>query len=108
MTLVVPWHSQIKAILILVVSSQNELLQPAVDGTLNVLRAAKDCGVGRVVLVSSQTAMVPNPDWPADKVIDDDSWADVEILKKLEVHHVNACRIQFRYSTSFEVKHLCS
>ena len=33
--------------------------------------------------------MVPNPDWPADKVIDDDSWADVEILKKLEVHHVN-------------------
>jgi nucleoside-diphosphate-sugar epimerase len=68
-----------------VVVTQNELLQPAVEGTRNVLRAAKDCGVSRVVLVSSQTAMVPNPDWPADKVIDDDSWADVEILKKLEV-----------------------
>ncbi|XP_047060297.1 phenylacetaldehyde reductase-like [Lolium rigidum] len=64
---------------------ENELLQPAVEGTRNVLRAAKDCGVSRVVLVSSQTAMVPNPDWPADKVIDDDSWADVEILKKLEL-----------------------
>ncbi|CAM0883012.1 unnamed protein product [Alopecurus aequalis] len=64
---------------------ESELLKPAVDGTLNVLRAAKDCGISRVVLVSSQTAMVPNPDWPADKVIDYDSWADVEILKKLEL-----------------------
>lgn len=64
---------------------ENELLQPAVNGTLNVLRAAKDCGVGRVVLVSSQTAMVPNPNWPADKVIQDDCWADVELLKKLQL-----------------------
>ncbi|CAO2166881.1 unnamed protein product [Urochloa humidicola] len=30
----------------------NELLEPAVKGTLNVLRAAKDCGVSRVVLMS--------------------------------------------------------
>ncbi|KAF0923627.1 hypothetical protein E2562_006610 [Oryza meyeriana var. granulata] len=59
-----------------------ELLQPAVSGTLNVLRAAKDCGVARVVMVSSQTAMVPIPEWPAGKVIDDDCWADVELLKK--------------------------
>jgi nucleoside-diphosphate-sugar epimerase len=76
-------------------STQSELLQPAVDGTLNVLRAAKHCGVSRVVLVSSQTAMVPNPDWPADKVIDGDSWANVEILKKLEVRHSQD--LQFRY-----------
>ncbi|KAM0878523.1 hypothetical protein ACQ4PT_034814 [Festuca glaucescens] len=66
-------------------ATPNELLQPAVEGTRNILRAAKDCGVSRVVLASSQTAMVPNPDWPADKVIDDDSWADLEILKKLEL-----------------------
>lgn len=64
---------------------ENELLLPAVNGALNVLRAAKDSGVKRVVMVSSQTAMCPNPDWPADKVIDDDSWADLEILKKLEL-----------------------
>uniref|UniRef100_A0A0D9V7C5 NAD-dependent epimerase/dehydratase domain-containing protein n=1 Tax=Leersia perrieri TaxID=77586 RepID=A0A0D9V7C5_9ORYZ len=59
-----------------------ELLQPAVSGALNVLRVAKDCGVARVVMVSSQTAMVPIPEWPAGKVIDDDCWADVELLKK--------------------------
>uniref|UniRef100_J3L5F4 NAD-dependent epimerase/dehydratase domain-containing protein n=2 Tax=Oryza brachyantha TaxID=4533 RepID=J3L5F4_ORYBR len=61
---------------------EGELLQPAVRGTLNVLRAAKDCGVGRVVMVSSQAAMVPVPEWPAGKVIDDDCWADVDLLKK--------------------------
>ncbi|OEL20616.1 hypothetical protein BAE44_0018365, partial [Dichanthelium oligosanthes] len=74
----------------LILLFQNELLEPAVKGTLNVLRTAKDCGVGRVVLMSSQAAMVPNPNWPADKVIDDDSWADVELLKK----------VQFWYSVS--------
>ncbi|CAL4953853.1 unnamed protein product [Urochloa decumbens] len=64
---------------------ENELVEPAVKGTLGVLRAAKDCGVGRVVMVSSQTAMVPNPDWPVDKVIDEDSWADIDLLKKLQL-----------------------
>ncbi|CAL4960679.1 unnamed protein product [Urochloa decumbens] len=64
---------------------EKELVEPAVKGTLGVLRAAKDCGVGRVVMVSSQTAMVPNPEWPADKVIDEESWADIELLKKLEL-----------------------
>ena len=64
---------------------QSELLEPAVKGTLNVLRAAKDCGARRVVLMSSQAAMLPNPNWPADMVIDEDCWADVELLKKLQV-----------------------
>ncbi|KAF7024433.1 hypothetical protein CFC21_036785 [Triticum aestivum] len=65
---------------------ENELLLPAVNGALNVLRAARDSGVKRVVMVSSQTAMCPTTaDWPAGKVIDDDCWADVEILKKLEL-----------------------
>ncbi|WVZ68344.1 hypothetical protein U9M48_017297 [Paspalum notatum var. saurae] len=63
-------------------ASPNELVEPAVKGTLSVLHAARDCGVGRVVLVSSQTAMVPNPSWPAGKVIDEDSWADIELIRK--------------------------
>nr|CAB3489666.1 unnamed protein product [Digitaria exilis] len=54
-------------------ASPKELLEPAVKGTLNVLRAAMDSGIGRVVLMSSKAAMVPNPDWPEDKVIDEDS-----------------------------------
>uniref|UniRef100_A0A0E0JQI6 NAD-dependent epimerase/dehydratase domain-containing protein n=1 Tax=Oryza punctata TaxID=4537 RepID=A0A0E0JQI6_ORYPU len=62
-----------------------ELLKPAVSGTLNVLRAAKDCGVARVVLMASQVAMLPNPEWPAGKVVDEDCWADVELLKKKQL-----------------------
>ncbi|CAN6381097.1 unnamed protein product [Urochloa humidicola] len=61
---------------------EKELLEPAVKGTVNVLRAARDYGIGRVVLMSSKAAMFPNPDWPADKAIDEDSWADVELLRK--------------------------
>ncbi|WVZ68342.1 hypothetical protein U9M48_017297 [Paspalum notatum var. saurae] len=68
-----------------IIVARKELLEPAVKGTLNVLRAARDCGVGRVVLMSSQAAMVPNPNWPEDKVIDEDCWADVELLKKLQI-----------------------
>ncbi|CAO2177701.1 unnamed protein product [Urochloa humidicola] len=65
---------------------EKELLEPAVKGTLSVLRAAKDCGVGRVVLMSSKSAMVPNPSWPADKAIaEDDCWADVELLKRRQI-----------------------
>ncbi|KAL6853599.1 hypothetical protein ACP4OV_019628 [Aristida adscensionis] len=64
---------------------EKEVVEPAVKGALNVLRAAKDFGVGRVVMVSSQTAYVPNPSWPSDKLVDDDSWADVELLYKLKL-----------------------
>ncbi|KAK3162338.1 hypothetical protein QOZ80_1BG0088530 [Eleusine coracana subsp. coracana] len=64
--------------------TEKDLLEPAVKGTLSVLRAAKDAGVSRVVLMSSQVAIAPNPNWPADKVIDEDSWADIEWFKKRE------------------------
>ncbi|XP_072954075.1 phenylacetaldehyde reductase-like [Typha angustifolia] len=64
---------------------EKELLDIAVKGTLNVLRAAKDSGVGRVMVTSSSTAMVPNPNWPIDLVINEDSWADIDLLKKLEL-----------------------
>ncbi|KAL6616314.1 hypothetical protein ACP70R_038584 [Stipagrostis hirtigluma subsp. patula] len=63
---------------------EKEVLEPAIKGTISVLRAARDCGVSRVVLMSSKSAMVPNPSWPADKVVEDDCWADVELLKKLQ------------------------
>nr|XP_034593393.1 cinnamoyl-CoA reductase 1-like [Setaria viridis] len=67
-------------------ASPLELLEPAVKGTLSVLRAAKDCGVARVVLMSSKSAMVPNPSWPAGKAVaEDDCWADVELLKKRQL-----------------------
>jgi nucleoside-diphosphate-sugar epimerase len=47
-----------------------------------VLRAAKECGVRRVVLTSSSSAIAPNPRWPADAALTEESWADAEAFKK--------------------------
>ncbi|KAK7246081.1 hypothetical protein RIF29_40939 [Crotalaria pallida] len=56
----------------------NDLVVPAVQGTLNVLEAAKRFGAKRVVLTSSISAMVPNPNWPENTPFDESSWTDVE------------------------------
>ncbi|GAV77365.1 Epimerase domain-containing protein [Cephalotus follicularis] len=60
---------------------EKELLLPAVQGTLNVLEAAKRFKVRRVVLTSSISALVPNPHWPQDKVFDETSWTDLDYCK---------------------------
>lgn len=51
----------------------NDLIRPAVEGTLRVLRAAHAAGVQRVVLTSSSVAIVP-PE--KSGVFDEASWAD--------------------------------
>ncbi|KAI9121762.1 hypothetical protein K1719_007152 [Acacia pycnantha] len=63
------------------VDPQKELVLPAVQGTLNVLEAAKKCNVKRVVLTASISAMVPNPNWPPNKPFDESSWTDLDYCK---------------------------
>ncbi|KAH8509917.1 hypothetical protein H0E87_007726 [Populus deltoides] len=60
---------------------QEELVMPAVQGTLNVLEAAKKFKVRRVVVTSSISALVPNPSWPREKVFDESSWTDLDSCK---------------------------
>ncbi|OWM66671.1 cinnamoyl-CoA reductase 1-like [Punica granatum] len=60
---------------------EKELLEPAIKGTTNVLRAAKTVGVKRVVVTSSNCAITPSPSWPADKVNNEDCWTDVDYCK---------------------------
>lgn len=56
---------------------ENELIRPAVDGTLRALKAAKKAGVKRVVLTSS-VAAIYGSDLPEDKAAFDESmWSDV-------------------------------
>ncbi|CAN6286381.1 unnamed protein product [Urochloa humidicola] len=62
---------------------QNQLMVPAVEGTLNVLRAAKEAGsVRRVVVTSSISAIVPSPGWPAGEVRDERCWTDIDYCEK--------------------------
>lgn len=59
---------------------ENELIRPAVEGTLNVLKACAESGtVKRVVLTSSVVAVatsIGNPGQPPDYVYSETDWAD--------------------------------
>ncbi|XP_073304155.1 cinnamoyl-CoA reductase 1-like [Primulina huaijiensis] len=61
---------------------QRELLDPAISGTINVLTAAKELGVRRVVVTSSISAIIPSPNWPGDVVKNEDCWADEEFCMR--------------------------
>ncbi|RYR46719.1 hypothetical protein Ahy_A07g032501 isoform A [Arachis hypogaea] len=62
--------------------SGKELLDPAIRGTMNVLEAAKEAGVKRVVVTSSVSAITPSPGWPSDVVKTEDCWTDTEYCKQ--------------------------
>ncbi|KAF6151104.1 hypothetical protein GIB67_033705 [Kingdonia uniflora] len=58
-----------------------ELIEPAVTGTLNVLKACSEIRVKRVVVVSSGAAVQLNPSWPRDNVKDEACWSDKEYCR---------------------------
>lgn len=59
-----------------------ELIEPAVKGTLNVLKACSEENVKRVVFVSSATAVGMTRHRPKGKVMDETSWSDKEFCRK--------------------------
>lgn len=61
---------------------QKELLEPAIKGTTNVVTAAKEVGVQRVVVTSSISSIVPSPNWPADVVKSEDCWTDEDYCRQ--------------------------
>lgn len=58
-----------------------ELVEPAVKGTLNVLKACSEANVKKVVYVSSGAAIMLNPNWPKGKVMDETCWSDKEYCR---------------------------
>ncbi|KAG6402380.1 hypothetical protein SASPL_134573 [Salvia splendens] len=59
-----------------------EVVEPAVKGTLNVLKACSAANVSRVVVVSSCVAVVMNPNWPKGKVLDESCWSDTDYCRR--------------------------
>ncbi|XP_077215754.1 cinnamoyl-CoA reductase 2-like isoform X2 [Tasmannia lanceolata] len=58
--------------------------EPSVTGTQNVLKACSAARVKRVVVVSSIATVMMNPNWPQDRVMDENCWSDMEYCKKIE------------------------
>ncbi len=55
---------------------ENELIVPAREGTLRVLRAAADAGVRRVVMTSSVAAVTAGLPRDGGRVFNEDDWSD--------------------------------
>ena len=55
---------------------ENELVRPAVDGTLRALGAARAAGIRRVVLTSSTAAVTNREPWNHKKRFDESDWSD--------------------------------
>ncbi|CAL1414253.1 unnamed protein product [Linum trigynum] len=61
-----------------------DLIEPAVTGTLNVLKACNETKVKRAVVVSSGSALIMNPSWPDTQVIDESCWSNAEHCRATE------------------------
>ncbi len=59
-------------------ANEDELIRPAVDGTLRALRAAKNTGVKRVILTSSNAAVFGRDLPKGAKEFDETMWTDVD------------------------------
>ncbi|OVA00692.1 NAD-dependent epimerase/dehydratase [Macleaya cordata] len=67
-----------------VANPEVEVVEPALTGTRNILRACTEAKVKRVVVVSSLAAVILNPNWPKDQVMDESCWSDKELCRTIE------------------------
>ncbi|XP_037442386.1 cinnamoyl-CoA reductase 2-like [Triticum dicoccoides] len=66
------------------VDPQKEMMEPAVKGTMNVLKACSATKVHKLIVVSSIATNIFNPDWPRDKIKDESCWSDKEFCRQTE------------------------
>lgn len=84
---------------------EKELVEPAVKGTINVLLAANRFNVRRVVITSSISALVPNPNWPEGKPVDESSWTDLDYCKSMQKWYPISKTLAEKAAWEFSEKH---
>lgn len=65
------------------------MVEPAVVGMRNVMKACEKAKVKKVVVKSSVAAIVLNPLWPKDRPMDEECWSDLELCKTPHVYIYN-------------------
>ncbi|CAL5375532.1 unnamed protein product [Camellia sinensis] len=66
---------------------KEEMVEPAVNGTKNVIIAAAEVKVRRVVFTSSIGAVTMDPNRSPDAVVDESCWSDLEFCKSTKEIH---------------------
>ncbi|CAI9766164.1 unnamed protein product [Fraxinus pennsylvanica] len=64
-----------------VTDDPEQMVEPAVNGAKNVIRAAAEANVRRVVLTSSIGAVYMDPNRDPELVVDESCWSDLEFCK---------------------------
>ncbi|XP_019167237.1 PREDICTED: cinnamoyl-CoA reductase 1-like isoform X2 [Ipomoea nil] len=64
-----------------VTDDPEQMVEPAVIGTKNVIAAAAEAGVRRVVFTSSIGAVYMDPNRGPDEIVDETCWSDLEFCK---------------------------
>jgi cinnamoyl-CoA reductase len=64
-----------------------DLVPVAIEGTKNVMNAAADMGVQRVVFTSSYGAVHMNPNRNPDRTVEESCWSDLDLCKQTQVVH---------------------
>ncbi|KAH6755207.1 cinnamoyl coa reductase 1 [Perilla frutescens var. hirtella] len=64
-----------------VTDDPEQMVEPAVEGAKNVIRAAAEAKVRRVVLTSSIGAIYMDPNRDPEKIVDETCWSDLEFCK---------------------------
>ena len=64
---------------------KEQMVEPAVNGTKNVIMAASEAKVRRVVFTSSIGTVYMDPNRSPDVVVDESCWSDLEFCKNTKV-----------------------
>ena len=64
---------------------KEKVMEPAVNGTKNVIMAAAEAKVRRVVFTSSIGTVYMDPNRSPDVVVDESCWSDLEYCKNTKV-----------------------
>jgi len=68
------------------VDDEDEMIEPAVGGSLSVMRAAQKHKIERVVVTSSTAAMVISNPKRNKKVYDERDWSDESVMTKVRAY----------------------